>query len=128
MLKPPDVPWRVPGGESRLACPGHFDQTDYAVTVRGVRRKNVEHAVVVERSSHERPADQPRDVEVTDRDGVGVTESPLGDLGRGPDADPRHRLQPLEGGIRRHVGRLLETVRYPRCGDDRLRTFAVDAG
>ena len=73
-------------------------------------------------------ADPLREVEVADGHGVGVAESALADLGRGPDADARQRPQGRRGVGRRPVDQRLEPAGAAGGGDQGPGPGQVDAG
>src|SRR5262245_38144508 len=80
-------PRSAPGGTRAAA---ELEQADHAVAVAAPGLEQLEHLGVVDPPAHERPSDGLREVEVADRDGVGVAERALRDLRRGPHADAGH--------------------------------------
>src|SRR5436190_14395969 len=96
MLEPADIPRCIPRGELRDADAGQLDQAYHPVAVRGVRREQLEHPVVVERTVDQRPTDEPWDVQIADGDSVGVTERALCHLGRTPRADAGEGAEPAQ--------------------------------
>src|SRR4051794_28696989 len=96
MLEPADVAWGIPGREPRTARPGHFHQTDYSVSMWHVRREQLEHSVVVDGATVQRPPDQPRNMQIADRNRIGIAQSSLCCLSCGPHPYARHGAQPLQ--------------------------------
>ena len=85
-----------PGGsrtESRFAKAARFDEPDDVMPMSGPLRQQFEHAVIIDRFTDQRPADQSRKVIIADADRVRVAVGALHRLGGGPDPDTRHRAQ-----------------------------------
>src|SRR5947209_4873478 len=105
-----DVTYRHARAESGLAHATHLDQPHSAVPVAGVRLQQLQHAVVVDGTTSERPAHQRGQVEVPYRHLVRVASRTLRHLGRGPYADTRHCTQPLQPQRPIERQRLLEPI------------------
>ena len=74
--------------ESRIARhSAYFEQTHRAVPMRTHRLEQLDHLRIVDRAAEQRPADQLRQVVVTDRQRIGIAEGPLRGLGGRPHTD-----------------------------------------
>lgn len=105
---------------------GDFQEPDRPVPVGAERLEVFDHGVVIEGLSEKRPSDHRCEVEVADRQCIGVAQCTLRDLGGCPDSDSRHGPQSRFGvdAVHRHC--FFEAVCNSGGKDDRLRSFRID--
>jgi len=85
--------------------------------VSGIASEQLEHPVVIDGPPRKGPADQRRQMEVSDRDRIGVTPRPLRHFGRRPLADTGYGAQSAQPLVSRQRQALVEPVRDLRRGD-----------
>jgi K+:H+ antiporter len=119
LLDAPVVPGGVAGAVPGRPLAAHLQQPGGPVPVPGIGGEQFAHARVVHLLPDQRPAHDRGQVVVADRQGVGVTDGPLADLGGGPRPDPGQRLQPPVRLGRGHRGGLLQLLGHPCRADDR---------
>jgi hypothetical protein len=118
-----------PRAEPGLPEAARLDEAHHPLTVAAPRLQQLEHAVVVDRVTGERPSHGVVHVEVADAHGVRVAVRALRGLGRRPDADARDRAEPSRDLVAPppERQRALEARRRGRDGDEGARALGIDA-
>jgi hypothetical protein len=66
-------------------------------------------------------------VQVADKDGVGVTQRQHGNAGTRPRTHPRNRLESRVGGFERHANGLFQAPGHDSRALEHIRSAALDA-